>query len=512
MVTETLFLQHLDKPKKGWNSLHRNLKTSLLILFILTMALFHFVPKVPVMATADFGDVSQQIDQLLKDDPNMQGAIAGISIRSAKTGKLLYDHLGDIRLRPASNLKLLTAAAALSVLGKEFTFPTEVLTDGVVNRDVLKGDLYLKGKGDPTLLKEDFDHLAKKLREQGIMRIKGNLIGDDSWYDDIRYSQDLPWSDETAYYGAQISALTASPTKEYDAGTVLIHVKPGIRTGDKATVTITPKTNYVKIINHVTTVSEDGKKELKIEREHAKNIIILKGALPLKSRGDKEWVSVWNPTLFALSLFKQSLDKQGIKLAGKVKTGMSPKQAEVLVTHRSMTLSKLLVPFMKLSNNTHAEILLKEMGKKIKGQGSWDKGLEILESEMPKYGVNPETMVLRDGSGVSHINLIPANQITQLLYAVQKEKWFGVYLNSLPVAGEKDKMTGGTLRYRMVNPDTKGKVFAKTGTISTVSSLSGYIKTKTGQILIFSILLNNLLDDSQGKQIEDNIVQLLINA
>ncbi|MFF2450391.1 D-alanyl-D-alanine carboxypeptidase/D-alanyl-D-alanine-endopeptidase [Neobacillus sp. NPDC058068] len=470
------------------------------------------VPCSQVTAKNDSEKLVQQLNQLIKNDPDLQGAIAGVSIRSAASGEIIYDHQGDVRLRPASNMKLLTAAAALNVLGEDYSFPTEILTDGAVKKNILQGNLFIKGKGDPTLLKSDFDKMAAELQRLGIKKITGNLVGDDSWYDDVRYSLDLPWSDETTHYGAQISALTASPTTDYDAGSVMVVVKPGTKTGDKPIVEITPKTDYVKIVNHAETVSAEGKKVITIERAHAINTITIEGTIPLKANGEKDWISVWDPTRFALSLMKQSLSEQGITVMGKIKTGLVPDTAEILATHRSMPLSELLVPFMKLSNNGHAEILIKEMGKVVKGEGSWEKGIEVLETEMAKWGVNTKTMVIRDGSGVAHVELIPANQVSQLLFAVQKEKWFPSYLYSLPVGGSREKMVGGTLRNRLKDPEVQGKVKAKTGTISTVSSLSGYLETKSGQTFIFSILLNNLLDDEKGKKIEDRIVRLLANS
>lgn len=456
-------------------------------------------------------NVNELLNQLIRKDPALQGAIVGISIRSATTGQVIYDHQGNVRLRPASNMKLLTAAAALNVLGENYTFPTEVYADGPIKKHVLEGNLYIKGKGDPTLLKSDFDTMAKEIQRKGITKIKGNIIGDDSWYDDVRYSLDLPWSDETEHYGAQISALTASPTNDFDAGSVKIVVTPGNKVGDKPIVKVTPKTNYVKIVNLAETVSVNGNREITIKRRHAKNIITIEGTIPLKEKPEKKWVGVWNPTRYTVSLFKHSLTKQGISVTGKFKTGRVPDTAKLVTSHHSMPLSQLLIPFMKLSNNVHAEILVKEMGKVEEGEGSWEKGLQVLNKELVKFGVDPQTLLLRDGSGVSHVNLIPANQISQLLFSVQKEKWFPSYLNALPVAGVHDKITGGTLRYRLKSPITLGKVKAKTGTISTVSSLSGYVTTKSGQTLIFSILLNNMVDYEKGKKIEDQIVTILAN-
>ena len=478
-----------------------------MIVFILLIAAL--VPQSHPARAEDY--LTQQLNQLLNEDPNLQGAIAGISIRSAETGEVIYDHLGDVRLRPASNMKLLTAAAALSVLGEEYRFKTEVITDGKVKKKTLQGNLYLKGKGDPTLLKEDLDKMAADIKKLGIKKINGNLIGDDSWYDDVRYSADLPWSDEQTYYGAQISALTASPTKDYDSGSVMIEVKPGNNKGDKAEVKVTPDTNFVKIINQTETVLADGKKEITFEREHAKNSVTITGNLPVKSKSVKEWIGVWDPTRYALALFKQSLIEEGIQVSGKIKTGTTPANAEILHTHSSIKLSELLVPFMKLSNNGHAETLVKEMGKVVKGEGSWEKGLEVMEAELTKFGINPKTLVLRDGSGISHVNLVPATVLSQLLFTAQQQSWFPAFLHSLPIAGASEKMEGGTLRNRMKGPEVRGKVIAKTGTISTVSTISGYVNTKSGQTIIFSIMLNNLLDDSKGKKIEDKIITIIAN-
>ncbi|MDA1475144.1 D-alanyl-D-alanine carboxypeptidase/D-alanyl-D-alanine endopeptidase [Bacillus changyiensis] len=486
----------------------KNLKASLCIFMLFVFAFISGIHE-NKSASATNNRISDQIDPLLKHDPLLQGTLAGISIRSASSGEILYSHLGDIRLRPASNLKLLTAAAALSVLGEDYSFQTEVLTDGHQIGNSLKGDLYLKGKGDPTLLAADFKRIAEKIRKKGITTIFGNLIGDDSWYDDVRYSADLTWDDEDEYYGAQVSALTASPNEDYDAGTVILEISPGRLAGQKPKVTLQPQTNQVKIMNNAKTVTAEEKKKINIERLHGTNIIEMNGTIPKETTKIRKWVALWKPSHYALDLFKQALHQQGIHMIGTEKIGVTPKQAKRITVHQSIPLAKLMIPFMKLSNNGHAETLVKEMGKTVKHEGSWEKGLEVLNTTLDRLGLHTNQLLLRDGSGISHLNSISADQITKLLYVVQGEKWFSTYIRSLPVGGNSDRMVGGTLRNRFKNPLVKGKVRAKTGTLATVSSLSGYVDTKSGKTLIFSIILNQLMDEDKGKDIEDKLVEIL---
>ena len=265
---------------------------------------------------------------------------------------------------------MLTSAAALETLGPGYQFTTEVLTDGSVTGEILQGSVYLKGKGDPTLLKKDFNQFALDLKAKGIHVINGNLIGDDHWYDDVRLSQDLNWSDESTYTGAQVSALTISPNADYDAGTVILEVDPATEVGKSAQIKLIPETNYVSIINKTKTVARNQENKISIEREHGTNNIVVEGTIPLDGTRSRSWVAVWEPTGYVLDIFKQSLKENDIIFYdnSKVQIGITPAKAIVLTSKKSMPLKDLLIPFMKMSNNGHGETLTKEMGKVVYGE------------------------------------------------------------------------------------------------------------------------------------------------
>ncbi|WP_227936329.1 D-alanyl-D-alanine carboxypeptidase/D-alanyl-D-alanine endopeptidase [Alkalihalobacillus deserti] len=452
----------------------------------------------------------QKLVDLIDNDPALEGALLSVSVRSAKTGEVLYEHLANTRLRPASNMKLFTAAAALSVLGEHHRFTTELYMDGKIKWKILDGDLYIKGNGDPTLLGKDIDELVRQLKIQGVRIIKGNLIADDSRYDDERYPIDLPWSDEETYYGAQVSALTVAPDDDYEAGTVVIEVTPGKEINDKGEVTVSPGSDTLMLVNKSTTIEANQKLDLKISREHGTNVIYIDGVIPKNASTHKESIAIWEPTDYVLHLFKQTLKEQGITLLGSIKKGKLPLTAKKLTTHESMPLSELLVPFMKQSNNGHAEILIKEMGYVREEEGTWDKGLNVLEEELKQWNIETEKMVIRDGSGISHVSGIPTHQISGLLYEIQAEPWFSIFLQSLPLVDGGVPLDRGTLNDRLKQTVASRRVRAKTGTLTTVSSLAGYVEPKEGEALVFSIISNQIIDGDKAKDLEDQLVLALL--
>lgn len=484
-----------------------------LLLFVVFGVLFvdHRESEKPAIASTDQETLGGEINKILADT-RLQGATTSVSIRHAASGEILYSHLGDTRVHPASVMKLLTGAAALETLGQDYTFKTELLTDGVIKDGVLNGDLFLKGQGDPTLTMKDLNAFVANLKAKGVNTISGNIYGDDTWYDDVRLSQDLNWSDESYYTGAQISALTVSPNDDFDAGTVIVEVSSAAKENQAAIVSMTPANHYMKIVNKAQTVAKNGMNSISVERLHGSNTVVISGTIPKGRVKKRSWVSTWEPTNYAISLLKTALDEQGIQFVStpKVEQAKVPDGATLLTGKQSMALEELFIPFMKLSNNGHAEVLVKEIGRTLGGEGSWDKGLVVMDEVLTDIGMDTKTTLLRDGSGMSHKTLVTANEVTNLLFAVQTKPWYPIFLNSLPVAGHDDRLIGGTLRNRMKGTRAEGKVKAKTGLLNGAAALSGYAETKDGQTLIFSIMVNNHLDPSISEVI-DRIAVMLAN-
>lgn len=451
------------------------------------------------------------INDVLKD-ARLDGATTSISIRKASDGKLVYENQGNTRVRPASVMKLLTGAAAMELLGVDHRLKTNLYSDGPIKDGVLQGNLYLQGQGDPTLTAHGLSAFVAELKKKGIHSITGSIYGDDTWYDDVRFSQDLNWSDEPYYTGAPISALTLSPNEDYDAGTVIVEVYPAAKKGEAGTVRMVPKNSYLEIINKTQTVPKKGASTIKAERLHGSTTVVVSGTIPLGLAKKRSWVSVWEPTDYAVNVFKHVLIGQGIEFVDtpEISSAVVPKGATLLASKQSMPLEELFVPFMKLSNNGHGEVLVKEMGRVIEKEGSWDKGLAVMGSTLAKMDMDMNTMQLRDGSGMSHKTLVTANEVTKLLNGVQTKPWFPVFLKSLPVAGHKERFVGGTLRNRMTGTAAEGKVKAKTGTLNGVTSLSGYVETKDGETLIFSVIINNQLDETTY-EVLDQIAVILAN-
>lgn len=435
---------------------------------------------------------SSTLDRLLAD-PALNGATVSVMVRDARSGGTLYQHNPRTRLIPASNLKLLTTAAAMDVLGPQYRFSTQLLSNGPQQGERLTGNLYLRGLGDPTTQFADYQALAAQLASQGVRQVQGDLVFDDSFFDAERLGVDWAQDDESTYYGAQISALTVSPNADFDAGTLIVTAKAPVIAGQSVTVSLSPPTDYVQLSNRA--VSGPGN-SYGITRQHGTNLLQLTGTLA-PGKQSRQWVSVWEPTQLVAHLFEQALAQQGIEVLGRrVIGGASPGTARVLAEHQSAPLQALITPLLKLSNNNMSEALLKAMGRKTANAGTAAAGVAAVAAFMQRQGLDPATLSQVDGSGLSRRNLVSAQNLADLLLVSARQPWFDAWYNALPIAGNADRMTGGSLRYRLRGTAAENNLHAKTGSMAGVSSLSGYITDAEGRRLVFSMISNNYLSDA----------------
>ncbi|PWU43420.1 D-alanyl-D-alanine carboxypeptidase/D-alanyl-D-alanine-endopeptidase [Micromonospora globispora] len=443
------------------------------------------------------------IDAVLADS-RLAAAQAGVVVVDTTTGQTLYNRNGDRRLVPASNTKLLTSTAAMELLGPGHRFITDVSSSGPRRAGLLSGNLYLRGGGDPTMLAMDYDELAAQVAADGVRVVTGNLVADDTRYDNTRLGPDWTWDDESYYYAAQVSALTVAPDTDYDAGTVIVHAAPAADPGTPPVITMTPPNSYLRIDNRAETVT-DGDTTISFEREHGGNTIVVTGQIAVGETPESDWMTVWEPTGYAADIFRSALRRHGVRVLGRTVLGQAtPADATPVARHDSMTLADLMVPFLKLSNNGHAEVLTKELGRVLSGSGTWSAGLTAISTYIGDNGMNTGTLRQRDGSGLSRRNMIPPAEFVSLLSAVRAEPWFDTWYAALPIAGNAERFVGGTLRSRMRGTAAANNVHAKTGSLTGASSLSGYVTDADGHLLAFSIVLNNYLTSSV-KGLEDQI-------
>ncbi|SDR99399.1 D-alanyl-D-alanine carboxypeptidase / D-alanyl-D-alanine-endopeptidase (penicillin-binding protein 4) [Friedmanniella luteola] len=446
----------------------------------------------PAAAASPDPALARKLTAVMSDSRVRQASSATV-VLDATSGATLYDRSGGRALIPASNTKSLTAAAALHTLGPSYRFTTEVFRRGPVVKGTVRGRLYLKGYGDPTTREQDYRSLARQVRKAGITRVAGPLAVDVTFFDAQRYNPGWSTGYADDYYAAEISALTVAPNADLDAGTVLVNYAPGQR-GGKARITTTPASaaRYVKIVNKTTTGSSSSSSTFSARRSHGSGTITVSGRVPLGRGRASTLITVHRPELYAAAVFRAELARAGVAVEGEtlVVTALTSQRTR-LARDTSMKLSDLLVPFLKLSNNMHAEALTKAMAARSGRPGSWPAGLKITRAYLRSLGVPMRGVALTDGSGLTRRNTVTARALATTLVKVRREPWFAAFDRALPVAGDRRRMVGGTLRARMNGTRAAGNAHAKTGTLTGVTALSGYVRGRDGRRYVFAMISNH---------------------
>lgn len=329
------------------------------------------------------------------------------------------------------------------------------------------------------------------LKHEGIRTINGHIYGDDSAFSGSTLTPGIVAKEETYYFAARTSALTMSPNSDYDASTLIITAM-STKVGKTVSYEAIPNLSGMKVINQAKTVAKGLKNTISIKRKYNSNEIVISGNLPLGS-STKEWVTFQNPTINTLHSAKFILEGAGLKFRSNSTVSQKevPKQANKIYTKNSLTLKALYPTFIKLSNNSIADILVKAMGREVYGVGDTATGLKVVSDYGTSIGLAMNKWSIEDGSGMSHQNRVSANNQTLLLVNMRNEEIYPVFSKGLPVGGIKDRLVGGSLRNRFTATALRGRVVAKTGSITNVYTLAGYVTAKSGRTFAFSIMADN---------------------
>ncbi|MEO1430392.1 MAG: D-alanyl-D-alanine carboxypeptidase/D-alanyl-D-alanine-endopeptidase [Cyanobacteria bacterium J06633_8] len=398
----------------------------------------------------------------------------GIMVQNLGSPQTLYSDNHRKYFTPASVTKLLTTAAAIQTLSPNYRIRTSVYETG-------NGVVQVVGRGDPSLKNEQLEVLAKQLRQKGIRRIN-QLIANDGFFKGEAVEPSWMWEDIQFYYGAPVNSLMLNENA------AVIRLYPQ-KVGRRLLLKWDNPSDASgwKVVNQTVTAPKGTRRYIEVKRDLKGQTLYLKGQLPEDSRPDITAIAVFNPIQNFLTHFRQSLRKEGISVA-KVYRGTTKTRGRELAAVQSAPLSELIKETNLNSNNLYAEALLKALATKKPletNQATVDAGLEVMKSTLTRIGVDPTSYKLVDGSGLSRKDLISPEALVQTLQGMAKSPYASVFRASLAVAGKN-----GTLKYRFQDMAPEGLVQAKTGTMTGVITLAGYVNAPNYGPVAFSIMVN----------------------
>jgi D-alanyl-D-alanine carboxypeptidase/D-alanyl-D-alanine-endopeptidase (penicillin-binding protein 4) len=442
--------------------------------------------------------------------PAFENAVWGVLVQSLATGETLYSLNPGTFLMPASNMKVVTMAAAAERLGWDFTFTTKVVATGPVEGGVLKGDLVVLGSGDPSLGGRPtegptvVERWADQIRARGITRVDGRVVGHDNVFDDEGLGQGWAW-DYLAYgYATPVSGL------DFNENVVRLSFVPGSAAGDPVEVAARPEGSGLSIEAAVRTAAPDAVADVSVARRPGSLKLGVSGSVPAGKTDVTQTVSVDNPTAFLAGAFRQALLGRGIDVAGgaidadELPAPPDVTSAEMLVSYTSPPLSEIGKVLLKVSQNLYADTLLKAIGRPADGgPATTREGRRVLREVLQGWGIAPERYLQADGSGLSRYNYLTADVlVTVLTRMYADDRHYVPFITALPVAG-----VDGTIAGRMKDTRAQGNARAKTGSIANARALSGYVTSADGEPLVFSMIVNNFnVPQSEADAIIDRAV------
>lgn len=456
----------------------------------------------------------------------MAHGLWGVDIRSLDSGEVLYQ-LNPARLMmPASTMKIVTLAVAADVLGWNHRFVTTLEAAGAIEDGTLVGDLIVRGGGDPTIGSRDgraalvFAAWIEAIKAAGIVTVNGRIIGDDQHFDEDGLGNGWAWDDLQAGYAAPIGAL------QYDESAATMLVAPGVQPGDPAIISF-PAGTGLTVVNQAVTTLAGIPETISVRRRAAHPIVEVTGTVPLDATSDGQagparrvirQVAVVNPTVHFVRAFKDALVGAGVAVAGDavdfddvaaqlVAPGWHAER-RVLARTESPPLHEMARVLMKVSQNQYAETFLKAAGAATGGLGTVAAGRRAAQAALRGWDIDPRGLIMADGSGLSRYNYLTPELLIQLLRRMYLDATHREHFSaSLPIAGRE-----GTVSQRLRRTRAEGNAAAKTGSLSSVRALSGYVRTRDGEMLAFSVIANNFaIPAATVTWIADLAVEILSN-
>ena len=425
------------------------------------------------------------------ETPQFERSFWSVLVRPADSTDDLYSLNASKLMMPGSAMKIVTLAAAAELLGWDHQFETKVVSLAPTDEGVLRGDLVVMGGGDPSISERSevpgvLRTLARQVRDAGITRIEGGIIGHDDLFDD---GFGFGWTLDNLPYGyaAAVSAL------EYNEGSVDLVIRAGAAAGDPVAIQVRPGGSGLHIDNRLATVAETETGRLTLERLPGSSRVVVHGQIPAKAAPFARTASVDNPTVFFVSAFREALIAEGIQVHGDAMdiddflakpdfTG-----ARMLVSHTSPPLRQIAASMMRVSQNQYAETLLRALGAPDALGATSALGAQRVRTVLKGWNIADDSYLMADGSGLSRYNYVTSDALVRILRQMRDDpKHASAFADSLPVAGRD-----GPLSRRLAGTAAEGRVRAKTGTVDNVRAIAGYVETASGETLVFSIIANN---------------------
>lgn len=431
----------------------------------------------------------------LTEDALFQEAVVGMQVVNVRTGEEVFNWQGDRGMVPASVMKMLTTATALRNLGPSWQFSTDILISGDLQPDgVLKGNVYVKGYGDPTLVVEKLWRMVADLQVAGVSVVEGDILFDNSYFDDSPlipgWEKDADVASGPAYF-APLSALSVN------YNTACIIVAPGGEVGQPARVQLDSPVPVITLVNETVTGRKGSRRWLRIDREVDETgdlvTFTLKGNIPVDAEVDRSYRAVGNPLPHFIGVFEGVAKERGLKVKGKLKEGVTPADARRVVHAESVPLASILADMNKHSSNFIAEQLTRVMSaEKLGAPGSTEKGMRLVHDYLTGIGLDDATFTLVNGSGLARGTSLPPSAITAVLLDMVNDRKLGPeFLASLAIGG-----VDGTLWARFREEDEVGRIRGKTGSLNGVYCLAGLVDAGDGDLYAFAFLVNDLKTSS----------------